>query len=53
VLVGPPFGGLLYEWGGKELPFILLALLALLDGCLQFAILEPHVDRGPYFLYTS
>lgn len=32
VLVGPPYGGLLYEWAGKELPFILLALLALGDG---------------------
>lgn len=32
VLVGPPYGGILYQWAGKELPFILLALLALLDG---------------------
>ncbi|KAI6239346.1 Cat-1 [Aphelenchoides fujianensis] len=30
VLVGPPYGGVLYEWAGKELPFVLLALLALL-----------------------
>lgn len=33
VLVGPPYGGVLYEWSGKELPFLLLALLALFDGC--------------------
>ena len=33
VLVGPTFGGVLYEWSGKALPFVLLALLALLDGC--------------------
>uniref|UniRef100_A0A1I7WYM0 MFS domain-containing protein n=1 Tax=Heterorhabditis bacteriophora TaxID=37862 RepID=A0A1I7WYM0_HETBA len=33
VLVGPPYGGVLYQWAGKELPFILLALLALFDGC--------------------
>ncbi len=32
VLVGPPYGGVLYQWSGKELPFILLALLALFDG---------------------
>lgn len=32
VLVGPTFGGVLYEWSGKELPFVLLALLALCDG---------------------
>ncbi len=34
VLVGPPFGGVLYEWSGKELPFLLLALLALFDGSM-------------------
>lgn len=32
VLVGPPFGGVLYELSGKELPFVILALLALFDG---------------------
>ena len=32
VLIGPPYGGVLYQWSGKELPFILLALLALFDG---------------------
>ncbi|VDM63077.1 unnamed protein product [Angiostrongylus costaricensis] len=46
VLVGPPYGGVLYEWGGKELPFILLALLALFDGSLQFIVLQPKIDRG-------
>ncbi|KAK6760363.1 hypothetical protein RB195_021726 [Necator americanus] len=46
VLVGPPYGGVLYQWAGKELPFILLALLALFDGSLQFLVLQPKVDRG-------
>uniref|UniRef100_A0A0N5A0D0 MFS domain-containing protein n=1 Tax=Parastrongyloides trichosuri TaxID=131310 RepID=A0A0N5A0D0_PARTI len=46
VLVGPPYGGVLYQWAGKELPFILLALLALCDGVLQFLVLEPKIDRG-------
>uniref|UniRef100_A0AC35U5Z4 MFS domain-containing protein n=1 Tax=Rhabditophanes sp. KR3021 TaxID=114890 RepID=A0AC35U5Z4_9BILA len=46
VLVGPPFGGILYQWAGKELPFILLALLALCDGILQFFVLEPKINRG-------
>lgn len=32
VLIGPPYGGVLYQWSGKELPFVLLALLALFDG---------------------
>ena len=30
------FPSLLYQWAGKELPFILLALLALFDGSLFF-----------------
>ncbi|CAI5455246.1 unnamed protein product [Caenorhabditis angaria] len=46
VLVGPPYGGLLYQWSGKELPFVLLAMLALFDGTLQFMVLQPKVDRG-------
>jgi DHA1 family solute carrier family 18 vesicular amine transporter 1/2 len=32
VLVGPTFGGIMYEMAGKELPFLLLAILALFDG---------------------
>ncbi|VDK30674.1 unnamed protein product [Gongylonema pulchrum] len=46
VLVGPPYGGMLYQWSGKELPFLLLALLALFDGSLQFMVLQPRIDRG-------
>uniref|UniRef100_A0A7E4VGT4 MFS domain-containing protein n=1 Tax=Panagrellus redivivus TaxID=6233 RepID=A0A7E4VGT4_PANRE len=46
VLIGPPYGGILYQWAGKELPFLLLALLALLDGSLQFLALSPKIDRG-------
>ena len=33
VLIGPPFGGFMYEYVGKTAPFLVLALLALLDGC--------------------
>uniref|UniRef100_A0A1I8ENE0 MFS domain-containing protein n=1 Tax=Wuchereria bancrofti TaxID=6293 RepID=A0A1I8ENE0_WUCBA len=44
LLVGPPYGGVLYQWSGKELPFLLLALLALFDA-LQFLVLQPHMDR--------
>ena len=32
ILVGPPFGGIVYEFVGKEAPFLILAALALLDG---------------------
>jgi len=34
VSVGPPFGGVMYEFVGKEAPFLLLAGLALFDGCM-------------------
>jgi len=30
--VGPPFGGIMYEFVGKEAPFLMLAGLALFDG---------------------
>lgn len=32
VLIGPPFGGVLYEVVGKAFPFLVLAFLALFDG---------------------
>ncbi|KRZ16633.1 Synaptic vesicular amine transporter, partial [Trichinella zimbabwensis] len=48
VLVGPPFGGVLYSYTGKELPFILLALLALAEGVLQLLVLQPKVSTPRY-----
>jgi len=30
--VGPPFGGVVYEFLGKEAPFIILASLGVIDG---------------------
>jgi MFS transporter, DHA1 family, solute carrier family 18 (vesicular amine transporter), member 1/2 len=32
VLIGPPFGGVLYDFVGKSAPFLILAFLALFDG---------------------
>ena len=40
-LVAPPFGGLLYEFFGKELPFIILSLVCLIDGILLLFVMEP------------
>ena len=34
VLLGPPFGGVTYQFLGKEAPFLILATFALLDGAL-------------------
>lgn len=33
VLIGPPFGGILSQYFGKMVPFLILAILALGDGC--------------------
>ncbi|TKC48563.1 hypothetical protein EI555_016244, partial [Monodon monoceros] len=41
VLVGPPFGSVLYEFVGKTAPFLLLAALVLLDGAIQLFVLQP------------
>ncbi|KAF6111432.1 solute carrier family 18 member A2 [Phyllostomus discolor] len=41
VLVGPPFGSVLYEFVGKAAPFLVLAALVLLDGAIQLFVLQP------------
>uniref|UniRef100_A0AAR2LAA9 Major facilitator superfamily (MFS) profile domain-containing protein n=1 Tax=Pygocentrus nattereri TaxID=42514 RepID=A0AAR2LAA9_PYGNA len=41
VLVGPPFGSVMYEFVGKAAPFLILAVLAVLDGALQLFVLQP------------
>ncbi|XP_060928179.1 chromaffin granule amine transporter [Limanda limanda] len=41
VLIGAPFGSVMYEFVGKSAPFLILAVLALLDGVLQLCILQP------------
>ncbi|KAM7537580.1 hypothetical protein Aperf_G00000069740 [Anoplocephala perfoliata] len=50
VLVGPTFGGIIYQFVDKRAPFLLLAVLALLDGVLQLIILRPAIrpekERG-------
>lgn len=32
VMIGPPFGGVMYEFVSKSAPFLVLAAIALLDG---------------------
>ncbi|XP_060825023.1 synaptic vesicular amine transporter [Bombus pascuorum] len=43
VLIGPPFGGAMYEYVGKSAPFLVLSALALGDGILQLLVLQPSV----------
>ena len=40
-LVAPPFGGFLYEFCGKAVPFIVLAFVCLIDGILLLLIMRP------------
>ncbi|XP_043465035.1 synaptic vesicular amine transporter isoform X2 [Leptopilina heterotoma] len=43
VLIGPPFGGIMYEFVGKSAPFLVLSALALGDGLLQLLMLQPSI----------
>ncbi|XP_015783060.1 synaptic vesicular amine transporter [Tetranychus urticae] len=47
VLIGPPFGGVMYEFVGRASPFLVLSALALLDGVLQLFVLQPAVTPDP------
>lgn len=40
-LVAPPFGSLLYEFAGKEVPFIVLSMVSLLDGFALLFVMRP------------
>lgn len=44
ILIGPPFGGVMYEYVGKTSPFLILAALVLGDGLLRFIILQPKIQ---------
>ena len=40
-LLGPPAGGLLFDWGGHQAPFLVAAGLALLDGVGRLVLITP------------
>lgn len=40
-LVAPPFGGLMYEVAGKEVPFLILSLVCLIDGIMLWLVMKP------------
>ncbi|KAJ8250213.1 hypothetical protein COCON_G00221350 [Conger conger] len=44
-LVAPPFGGILYDFVGKKVPFIVLACICFADGMLCFTVLKPFSNR--------
>ncbi|KAK8397377.1 hypothetical protein O3P69_004833 [Scylla paramamosain] len=45
VLIGPPFGGIMFQFVGKTAPFLILAVLALGDGLLQLLVLQPAITK--------
>ncbi|XP_060527168.1 vesicular acetylcholine transporter-like isoform X2 [Cylas formicarius] len=40
-LVAPPFGGALYQFAGKEVPFLILAFVSLIDGFMLLIVMKP------------
>lgn len=40
-LVAPPFGGVLYELAGKEVPFLILSFVCLADGIMLWLVMKP------------
>lgn len=59
-LVAPPFGSILYQAAGKEVPFIILSLICLIDGSLLLLVTPPGTFaqilpgyRGPPVAHAS
>ncbi|XP_057704868.1 probable vesicular acetylcholine transporter-B [Corythoichthys intestinalis] len=44
-LVAPPFGGVLYQFAGKRVPFLILAGVCLADGAACLLVLKPFSRR--------
>lgn len=44
-LVAPPFGGALYQFAGKEVPFLILALISLMDGFMLLLVMKPLKEQ--------
>lgn len=44
-LVAPPFGGALYQFAGKEVPFLILACVSLIDGFMLLLVMKPLKEQ--------
>lgn len=44
-LVAPPFGGFLYQFAGKEVPFLILAFISLIDGFMLLLVMKPISEQ--------
>lgn len=50
LIIGPTFGGTMYHLYGKTVPFLILAAVTLVDGCLRAFIMTPERlqrEKGP------
>ncbi|XP_069466916.1 vesicular acetylcholine transporter [Ambystoma mexicanum] len=45
-LVAPPFGGILYQFVGKKMPFLVLACISLMDGVLLLCVIKPFSNKS-------
>uniref|UniRef100_A0A1B0B811 Major facilitator superfamily (MFS) profile domain-containing protein n=1 Tax=Glossina palpalis gambiensis TaxID=67801 RepID=A0A1B0B811_9MUSC len=46
VLIGPSFGGVMYEFLGKSAPFLILSVLTFIVAIFHFSILQPKVQKA-------
>ncbi|OXU28083.1 hypothetical protein TSAR_013882 [Trichomalopsis sarcophagae] len=53
VLIGPPFGGLMYEFVGKSAPFLILSALALGDGFFHHSVIFRYVAKANHYAILS
>jgi MFS family permease len=53
VLIGPPFGGFMYQFVGKTAPFLILACLALGDGCKCPNSMHHHTHSLSIFFFIG
>lgn len=44
-LFAPPFGGALYQFAGKAVPFLILALVCALDGAMLLLVMKPIKEQ--------
>ena len=53
-LFAPPFGGILYQFAGKTVPFLILASICLIDGFLLLTVMKPvRMERSMLFADTE
>ncbi|XP_076461742.1 putative vesicular acetylcholine transporter-B [Babylonia areolata] len=53
-LFAPPFGGILYQFAGKTVPFLILASICLIDGVLLLTVMKPvRLSRSMFFANTE